>query len=79
MAKGKLSLAITHPEKAKEWHPTLNGDLTPNNVTAGSGKKVWWNCPTHGEYESMIFNRVKNNNGCPYCAGQKIHIHLHLL
>jgi hypothetical protein len=39
--KGK-SLAGTHPEVAKQWHSTLNGDLTPNGVTKGRDKKVWW-------------------------------------
>ena len=38
----KLSL---YPDLVKEWHPTKNGDLTPNDFTHGSGKKVWWLCP----------------------------------
>ena len=25
----KKSLAETHPEVAKQWHPTKNGNLTP--------------------------------------------------
>jgi hypothetical protein len=29
------SLAETMPELSKEWHPTKNGDLTPNDITAG--------------------------------------------
>jgi|TARA_B110000091_G_C13644288_1_gene402586 hypothetical protein len=32
----KKSLAETHPEVAKQWHPTKNGDLTPNDVTSGN-------------------------------------------
>ena len=44
MLKKKKSLAETHPEVAKQWHPTKNGDLTPNNVTPGSNKKAWWKC-----------------------------------
>ena len=36
MSKNKKSLAETHPEVAKQWHPTKNGDLIPNNVTTGS-------------------------------------------
>ena len=38
------SLADRNPELAKEWHPIKNGDLTPAQVTPGSGKKVWWIC-----------------------------------
>ena len=33
------------PEIAKEWHPAKNRNLTPKDVTYGSYKKVWWQCP----------------------------------
>ena len=29
--KGK-SLAEVNPELAKQWHPTMNGDLTPEDI-----------------------------------------------
>lgn len=35
------ALATVNPKLAAEWHPTKNGDLSPDQVTAGSGKKVW--------------------------------------
>lgn len=38
------SLASLKPEVAKEWHPILNGDLTPHNVTCGKSIKAWWKC-----------------------------------
>jgi hypothetical protein len=62
-------LSTTHPELAKEWHPTKNGDLTPNDVTKGSGKKVWWKCDKVDDHEwiSSIDNKVKRNY-CPYCT-----------
>ena len=41
MLKKKKSLAETHPEVAKQWHPSLNGDLTPNDITKGSVKRIW--------------------------------------
>jgi len=63
-------LSTTHPELAKEWHPTENGDLTPNDVTSGSGKKVWWMCEKEHEWLAAIGDRVRGN-GCPYCSGQK--------
>lgn len=66
----KLSLAETHPEVAKQWHPTRNGDLTSYKVTAGSHKKVWWLCGDGHEYEACINNRVFQNSGCPYCSGR---------
>ena len=36
------SLAANKPHIAKEWHPSKNNDLYPENVTVQSGKKVWW-------------------------------------
>ena len=38
----KNNLTITHPELAAQWHPTKNGTLTPEMVTCGMSKKVWW-------------------------------------
>lgn len=65
------SLQILNPELSKQWNTTKNGDLTPNDVTAGSSKKVWWICAKGHEWEAFISNRVKGN-GCPYCAGQYV-------
>jgi hypothetical protein len=68
---GFNDLATTNPDLAAEWHPTQNGSLTPQNVTFGSNKKVWWICHKGHEYESSIKNRVAGQ-GCPYCAGRKV-------
>lgn len=73
----KETLNITHPELCKEWHPTLNGDLTPEKVTAGSDAKVWWLVnaphPITGEmwslpWEAYIKDRAKKGVGCPYLS-----------
>ena len=63
------SLASKYPDLAKEWHSTRNGDLTPNDVTPKSGKKVWWECSRCGkEWEQVIKSRTSDNEGCPYCG-----------
>jgi len=69
----KKSLAETNPELAKQWHPTLNDDLTPNDFTPGSGKKVWWKCPEGDDHEWRT-NIIKRTYGgkCPICSGRKI-------
>ena len=64
-------LAVVNPGLAAQWHPTKNGDLTPDIVTAGSHKKVWWQCRQGHEWQSQIYDR-NNGNGCPYCSGKKI-------
>ena len=33
-------ISTTHREIAKEWHPTKNGKLTPDDIGEGSGRKV---------------------------------------
>jgi len=72
------NITITHPDIAKQWHPTMNGNLKADNFTKGSGKKVWWLCDKTNcnegclhEYESIIGNRTKGV-GCPYCSKNKI-------
>lgn len=65
--KGFNDLATVNPDLAKEWHPTMNGDLSPEDVTDASGKKVWWLCKNGHAYESAVYNR-KGGKGCPKCA-----------
>lgn len=65
------SLASLNPELASQWHPTKNDDLTPNDVTCGSHKKVWWLGSCGHEWESGVAGRNAGTN-CPYCANQKV-------
>ena len=50
LVRGKNDLATTHPDLAKEWHPTKNGDLRPCDVMHGQARKVWWLCPNGHSY-----------------------------
>ena len=64
----KTCLASVHPDVAKTWHPTKNGDLTPHEISRQSARRVWWLCPndpTH-EWEQSVQNRV-NVGRCPEC------------
>ena len=63
---GSNDLATTHAYLAKEWHPTKNKNLTPKEVTYGSGKKVWWLCPNNHEYKATILHRAHGTE-CPKC------------
>jgi hypothetical protein len=69
---GDNDLATVSPDIADEWHPEKNGDLTPQMVTAGSNKTVWWICNKGHEYQMMIGHRTGKDRGCPYCAGRKV-------
>lgn len=69
--KGFNDLAFLNPELAAEWHPTKNGDLTPDKVLPGSGQKVWWLGKCGHEWKAQINNR-NNGAGCPVCDNKTI-------
>ena len=66
------SLAAVHPELIAEWSDR-NLPLTPDSVTFGSNKKVWWKawwkCKTCGyEWNTLISTR-SGDSKCPCCSG----------
>lgn len=67
------SLAERYPVVASEWHPTLNGTVTPEKVKPGSDYKAMWICPKCGnEYSAIVGHRTnKNPTGCPKCGIEK--------
>ncbi|MDB4134827.1 zinc-ribbon domain-containing protein [Flavobacteriaceae bacterium] len=70
--KSKLSLAETHPEIAKQWHPTKNGDLTAFDILGGSTKKVLWKCNKGDDHEwTAPIKERSAGHGCPVCRGLK--------
>lgn len=63
------SLADLRPEVAAEWHPALNGDLTPYDVRVGCNAEVWWLCSTCGnEWSNKVYKRGVAGRGCPPCG-----------
>ena len=67
-----MTIQLTHPKLASEWHPTLNGDLTPDMFSFGSNKKAWWLGECGHEWYAAITNRARLNRNCIYCSHQKI-------
>ena len=76
----KHSLAFNYPDLAKQWDSSKNGTLTPEKVTYGSNKRVWWCLPyddaetgRHFEFRwiASIKNRT-NNTGCPFLSGKAV-------
>lgn len=64
---GENDLATVYPEIAAQWHPTKNGELTPEMVTKSSGKKIWWVCERGHEWQTTINCRTSGGSGCPRC------------
>ena len=69
---GVNDLKSQFPALAKEWHPTKNGALTPDAVTAQSNRDAWWLCTAGHEYKAAIASRVARDTGCPYCANRRV-------
>ena len=68
---GFNDLATLEPALAQEWHPTLNQGLTPDQVTSGSHKRVWWQCPAGHVWKAVVYSRARGKRcGCPVCAGK---------
>lgn len=68
---GFNDLQTLEPRVAAQWHPTMNGALTPEMVTVGSHQKVWWLCPEGHVWKAGIHSRTGAQKcGCPVCAGR---------
>lgn len=67
LIKGFNDFQTIFPKIAEEWHTTKNGKLTPSDVTAGSGKRVWWQCPIGHEYQAVVRERGSGRTNCPIC------------
>ena len=64
------SLANNNLTLAAEWHPTLNGDLTPNDITEKRFAPVWWKCSKCEHEWKVSPNSRSNGVGCPCCSGR---------
>ena len=64
------SLATVHPELVPEWSDR-NLPLTPDKITYGSNKKVWWNGACGHEWQTSIKAR-SNGEKCPICSGARV-------
>ena len=67
------SLATVNPKLAAQWNAEKNGTLTPKDVSANSGKNIWWKCPQcENEWETTVAKRNGRGDGCPYCSRRRV-------
>ena len=66
---GFNDLATVDFALASQW--SNRNVLRTDEVTAKSGKKVWWMCEKGHEWEAVISHRT-NGTGCPVCAGKNV-------
>lgn len=68
------SLAELHPLVSSNWHPDLNGSITPFDVFPGSEVDRWWKCSL-GHVERTPpkrRSRAAAPGGCTTCGGRRV-------
>ncbi len=70
--KGFNDLVTKYPEIAAEWDYEKNTGLSPNEISGGSAKEVWWKCGLGHSYKVSPNGRVYNKSRCPYCSNIKV-------
>lgn len=68
---GFNDLASVHPELARQWDYAKNAPLVPADISAGSGRSVWWRCEKGHSWRALIRSRTAGC-GCPVCAGRQL-------
>ena len=63
------SLEELFPDIAKLWYQPGNGNLTPADVMAGSGTKVWWKCENGHIYKARVVDKTRKKGECLFCPG----------
>lgn len=46
-------------------------NFTMQDISSGSGKKVWWICPEGHSYQTYLTHRTRMNTGCGICSHKK--------
>lgn len=54
----------------EQWDVQRNLPLTPDLVTYGSKKKVWWRCERGHTWQASVCTRTGVGTRCPFCAGK---------
>ena len=67
--QGETDLATTNPQLLPEWDE--RNELSPQELTAGSHKPVWWVCKEGHRWQAAPYARAAGN-GCPYCANRRV-------
>ena len=63
-------LSEVHPELVAEWSDK-NLPLTPDRITYGSNKVVWWKGACGHEWQTSVKAR-SNGENCPICSGARV-------
>ncbi len=63
----------THPNLAKEFHPSKNLTLKPSELLAGTNRLIWWKCSICDNEWRVKGQHRAEGSGCPYCNNGRLH------
>lgn len=61
------SITFTNPELLPEWDSEKHGETTSDQISAGSGKRIWWKCKNGHSWESSVVARTRDGKECLAC------------
>ncbi|QUA52196.1 zinc-ribbon domain-containing protein [Aristaeella lactis] len=67
--QGMNDLKTQRPDLLKDWDYDLNADVSPEQISIGSEKKVWWKCNKGHSYQLSVGQKA-HGQGCTLCAGK---------
>jgi hypothetical protein len=67
--KRQPSIVVSHPQLLAEWHPDLNVAYSPEQLTANSNYRAWWQCLKWSDHvwRRSVAMRAQNSSPCPFC------------
>jgi len=69
----KNNLEAVYPDVAKLWHPELNGDLLPSQISPRSQHVAWWKCSKGHTWQlhvgavTNLYVKKPKDSLCPSC------------
>ena len=57
-------------ELLEQWDAQGNLPLTPDEISYGSKRKVWWRCEKGHRWQAVVYTRAGSGTGCPVCTGK---------
>ena len=67
--QGVNDLKSQRPDLLDDWDYAMNDSITPETVSIGSTKRVWWKCKKGHSYQLSVGQKT-HGQGCTLCAGR---------
>lgn len=67
-------MACRRPDLTKDFHPTKNGEMSPEMIAPGIAQNLWWKCHVcNHEWQAYGHTRLREKGGrCPGCAKRTV-------